>query len=65
MKFCPECGCKLEDDVLFCGECGCRQPVEEVLPVAQEIITEPVVEIVPEPIEEEPTVLAVIDPEPV
>ena len=65
MKFCPECGCKLEDDVLFCGECGCRQPVEEVLPVAQEVIPEPVVEIVPEPIEEEPTVIAVIDPEPV
>ena len=56
MKFCPECGSKLEDDVMFCGECGSRQPEPEVIPepVVEEIVPEPVVEeIIPEPVAEE------------
>ena len=45
MKFCPECGYKLEDEALFCGECGTRQVVEEVIsePVVEEVA--PVVEV--------------------
>ena len=67
MKFCPECGCRLEEDVLFCGECGCRQPEEAVMPapVVEEVIPEPVAEIIPEPVAEEPAVEEVIVPEPV
>lgn len=71
MKFCPECGCKLDDDMMFCGECGTRQIVEEVIPepVVEEVIPEPVVEeVIPEPVVEEvipePVVEEVI-PEPV
>jgi len=62
MKFCPECGFKLEDDALFCGECGTRQSVEEVMPepVVEEVIPEPVAEeVIPEPVAEE------VIPEPV
>ena len=71
MKFCPECGCKLDDDMMFCGECGTRQIVEEVVPapVVEAVIPEPVVEeVIPEPVVEEvipePVVEEVI-PEPV
>ena len=24
MKYCENCGAKLEDDALFCGECGAK-----------------------------------------
>ena len=29
MKFCEECGAKLEDDVRFCEECGAEQELPE------------------------------------
>ena len=32
MRFCEECGAKLEDDALFCEECGAKvEPLEEVV----------------------------------
>ena len=29
--FCPECGCKIEEDALFCSECGTKleEPSEQ------------------------------------
>lgn len=29
MKFCENCGAKLEDNISFCEECGAKQPVKE------------------------------------
>ena len=37
MKFCPQCGTKLDSDARFCVSCGMQQPqrtAEEELPIA-------------------------------
>lgn len=38
MKYCAQCGTKLDDDAVFCPDCGARQPgMKDVAPIAASI----------------------------
>jgi len=77
MKFCPECGAKLEDGAKFCTECGTKLNIQAAAP-APVVPTEPVYqpptpqpepepECVPTPAPEpepEPTYIPAPEPEP-